>query len=184
MLWIKNKTTHLSIIRDLCLPKHYLLMDIMIIRWRSWRTCLHHSICKIRMQRDKGSKYISLIHSYLYSIKHVWISTEFILHFFRGRAGELRIIKLREETVQNGPKYNGTKGQTQDHQNLTKHKTTNTRYAQECSCLLHMETAARKKRTAAQVPAGRTPTQLLFTKPPIEPLIWKLQHQDPKPQDV
>jgi hypothetical protein len=56
--------------------------------------------------------------------------------FFRERAGELRIIKLREETVQNGPKYNGTKGQTQDHQNLTKHKTTNTCYAQECSCLL------------------------------------------------
>jgi hypothetical protein len=97
--------------------------------------------------------------------------------FFRERAGELRIIKLREETVQNGPKYNGTKGQTQDHQNLTKHKTTNTCYTQECSCLLHME-------TAAQEPAGRTPTQLLFTKPPIEPLIWKLQHQDPKPQDV
>jgi hypothetical protein len=30
--------------------------------------------------------------------------------FFRERAGELHIIKLREETVQNGPKYNGTKG--------------------------------------------------------------------------
>jgi hypothetical protein len=54
------------------------------------------------------------------------------LIFFRERAGELRIIKLREETVQNGPKYNDTKGQTQDHQNLTKHKTTNTCYAQEC----------------------------------------------------
>jgi hypothetical protein len=82
MLWIKNKATQLLIIRDLCLPKHYLLMDIMIIRRRSWRTCLHHSICKIRMQRDEGSKYISLIHSYLYSIKHVWISTEFILHWY------------------------------------------------------------------------------------------------------
>jgi hypothetical protein len=44
--------------------------------------------------------------------------------FFREHAGELRIIKLRGETVPNGPKYNGTKGQTQDHQTLTKHKTT------------------------------------------------------------
>jgi hypothetical protein len=68
--------------------------------------------------------------------------------FFSERAGELRIIKikLREETVQNGPKYNGTKDQTQDHQQLTKHKTTNTCDAQECSCLLHMETAAHKKK--------------------------------------
>jgi hypothetical protein len=38
---------------------------------------------------------------------------------------------------------------------------------------LRVETAARK-RTAAQVQAGHTPTQLLFTKPPVEPLIQLL----------
>jgi hypothetical protein len=43
MLWIKNKTTKLSNIKDLCPPKHYLLSDIMIFRRRSWRTRLHDS---------------------------------------------------------------------------------------------------------------------------------------------
>jgi hypothetical protein len=35
MLYIKNKTTRLLIIRDLHLLKHYLLLDIMIYRRRS-----------------------------------------------------------------------------------------------------------------------------------------------------
>jgi hypothetical protein len=35
MLWIKNKVTQLLIIKDFRLPKHYLLMGIMIIRQRS-----------------------------------------------------------------------------------------------------------------------------------------------------
>lgn len=43
------------------------------------------------------------------------LDIEMLRFFFRERAGELRIIQLREETVQNGPKYNATKGQTQDH---------------------------------------------------------------------
>jgi hypothetical protein len=34
------------------------------------------------MQRDKNNKYISLIHLYLQSIEHVWISTEFMLHWY------------------------------------------------------------------------------------------------------
>jgi hypothetical protein len=35
MLYIKNKTTRLSIIRDLRPSKHYLLLDIMVTRRRS-----------------------------------------------------------------------------------------------------------------------------------------------------
>jgi hypothetical protein len=42
MLYIKNKTTRLLIIRDLCSSKHYLLLDIMIFRRRSSREYLHH----------------------------------------------------------------------------------------------------------------------------------------------
>jgi hypothetical protein len=34
MLYIKNKTTQMLIIRDLCLLKHYLLLDIMISKRR------------------------------------------------------------------------------------------------------------------------------------------------------
>jgi hypothetical protein len=34
------------------------------------------------MQRDENNKYISLIHLYLKSIEHEWISTEFILHWY------------------------------------------------------------------------------------------------------
>jgi hypothetical protein len=57
MLWIKNKATQLLSIGDLRLPKHYLPMDIMIIGRRSWRTCLHRSICK---QECKGAKIVSV----------------------------------------------------------------------------------------------------------------------------
>jgi hypothetical protein len=46
MLWIKNKETQLFSIKDLHLPKHYPLMDIMIIRQRLRKTCLHHLINK------------------------------------------------------------------------------------------------------------------------------------------
>jgi hypothetical protein len=59
MLWIKNKATQLLIIRDLHLLKYYLPMDKMIIRRRSWRTCLHHSICK---QECKETKTVSISH--------------------------------------------------------------------------------------------------------------------------
>jgi hypothetical protein len=41
MLWIKNKATQLLKIKDLRPSKHYLLLDIMISRRRSWRTSLH-----------------------------------------------------------------------------------------------------------------------------------------------
>jgi hypothetical protein len=82
------------------------------------------------------------------------------LTFFRERAGELRIIKLREE---NSPKW--TKVQCQNRQNTT----TNSCCAQNCSLLLRMKTAVRKRRTTTKS-ASRPHTQLLVTNHPKEPL--------------
>jgi hypothetical protein len=59
ILWIKNKKTQLLNIRDLRLSKHYLLMDIMIIRRRSWKTYLH---CLIDEQECKETKTTSVSH--------------------------------------------------------------------------------------------------------------------------
>ena len=100
LLWINNKTTQLWIIRDLRLPKHYLLMGIMIIRRSSWRSSLHRLICEYECEKDKDRNYISLIPSYSYSIKHIWTSTELILHWYLWLARRWRrerVITIQRE---------------------------------------------------------------------------------------
>jgi hypothetical protein len=52
------------------------------------------------MQKDEGSNCISLIHSYLHSLKLVWILTEFVLYWYlrlarRWRRG--RVITIQRE---------------------------------------------------------------------------------------
>jgi hypothetical protein len=79
MLWIKNKTTQLFIVRDIRLPKHYFPMGIILIRRRSRRTYLHHLISKHEIQRNKHDNNILIIHLFLYSVKHIKISTMLIL---------------------------------------------------------------------------------------------------------
>jgi hypothetical protein len=75
---------------DLRLPKHYLHMGIMLIRWRSGRTYLHQLICEIGIRKDKDGNSISLIHLYLHSINHIWILIVLILHWY------LRLARRRE----------------------------------------------------------------------------------------
>jgi hypothetical protein len=82
MLWIKNKATQLLAITDLHPPKHYLRMGIMLIRRRSRRAYLHHINTWTEMQRDEYDNYILIIHLFLHSIKHIWISTMLILHWY------------------------------------------------------------------------------------------------------
>ena len=82
MLWVKNKATQLLTIKDLRLLKHYLHMDVMLIRRRSRRAYLHHINTWMEMQRDEYDNYILIIHLFLHSIKHIWISTMLILHWY------------------------------------------------------------------------------------------------------
>jgi hypothetical protein len=70
MQHIRNKTTRLSIIKDLRPSKHYLLLDIMVSRRRSWRAYLHHLSGQIEIrvhdiQNNINNDYESI--SYLYS---------------------------------------------------------------------------------------------------------------------
>jgi hypothetical protein len=74
MLWIKNKATQLLIVRDLRPPKHYLPMGIILIKQRSRRTYLHHSISKHEIQKNKHDDSILIIHLLLYFMKHIRIS--------------------------------------------------------------------------------------------------------------
>jgi hypothetical protein len=80
ILYVKNKATQLIIVRDLCPPKHYLPMGIILIRRRSRRTYLHHSISKHEIHWNKHDNIILIIHLSLYSMKHIRISTMLILH--------------------------------------------------------------------------------------------------------
>jgi hypothetical protein len=56
-------------IKDLHLSKHYFPVDIMFMRRRSRRACLHH-LMDIRIQRDNNGRYNLSILSYSYSVKH------------------------------------------------------------------------------------------------------------------
>jgi hypothetical protein len=76
MLWIKNKATKLLKIKDLRPPKYYLLLNIMIFRRRSWRTCLHHS------WESEYIEIINVIHPHIYFIMYRWILIEFTLHWY------------------------------------------------------------------------------------------------------
>jgi hypothetical protein len=90
MLYVKNKATQLLTIMNLRLPKHYLHMGIMLIKWRSRRTYLHQLIYEIGIRKDKDGNCISLINSYLHSMNHIWILTVLILHWY------LRLARRRE----------------------------------------------------------------------------------------
>jgi hypothetical protein len=80
ILDVKNKATQLLIVRDLRPLKHYLPMGIILIRRRSRKTYLHHSIGKHEIQRNKHGNIIFIIHLLLYFIKHIRILTMLILH--------------------------------------------------------------------------------------------------------
>jgi hypothetical protein len=82
ILWVKNKATQLLIIKDLCPMKHYFFTSIMLLRRRSRRTYLHHIDIRIGMRRNKYDNYILKIHLFLHSIKHIWIITMLILHWY------------------------------------------------------------------------------------------------------
>jgi hypothetical protein len=64
MLRIKNKATQSLKIKDLHLPKHYLLLGIILIRRRSRKSCLHYLICEKEYERIKMK--IDLINSFIF----------------------------------------------------------------------------------------------------------------------
>jgi hypothetical protein len=100
MLWIKNKTTQLLIIKDLRPSKHYFLKGIMLIRRRSRRTYIHHINIRKEMRRGEYDNYILIIHLLLHSIKHVWIPTMLIFHWYLGlvrRRGCERVNTIHRE---------------------------------------------------------------------------------------
>jgi hypothetical protein len=104
MLWIKNKATQLLIIKDLRPSKHYLLGGIMLLR-RESRTYFHHINTRIGTRRGKYDVYVLIIHLFLHSIKHVWISTMLILHWYlrlARRRGCERVNTIQRE------QYSGT----------------------------------------------------------------------------
>jgi hypothetical protein len=68
MLRIKNKATQLSIVKDLCPSKHYILTGTMLLRRRSRKANLHHINIRIRIQRNKHDNYILII--YLFFVFH------------------------------------------------------------------------------------------------------------------
>ena len=82
MLWVKNKAIQLSIIKNLRPSKHYLLAGIMLLRQKSRSTYLHHINARIEMWRNKYDNYILIIYLFFLSIKHIWISTMLILHWY------------------------------------------------------------------------------------------------------
>jgi hypothetical protein len=85
------------------------------------------------------------------------VLTYLLLNFFLKRAGELRIIKLREEM---SPKW--TKVQCLKRQNT---RPPNSCCAQYSSLLLRMKTVGHKRRQTAKVPAGTTHTLALHYSP-------------------
>jgi hypothetical protein len=87
MLHIKNKVTQLLTIRGLRPSKHYLPLNIIIFRRRSWRTYLHHFSGQ-NVNRDiwntKEYKQSSqIIRSFISSFyKHEWTLMIFILYLY------------------------------------------------------------------------------------------------------
>jgi hypothetical protein len=100
ILWIKNKATQLLILKDLRLPKHYLLTSIMLPGRRSRRTHLHHINTWIGMRGNEYDSYIIIIHVFFHFIKHIWISTILILHWYlrlARRRGCKRVNTIQRE---------------------------------------------------------------------------------------
>ena len=78
----ENKATQLLIIKDLRPSKHYFLVGIMLLTRRPRRTYLHQINIRIEMRRNKYDNYILIIHLFLHSIKHIWILTMLMLHWY------------------------------------------------------------------------------------------------------
>jgi hypothetical protein len=72
----------LLIITDLRRLRHYLRMVILLTRRRSRRTYLHHLICELECEKDKDNNCIPSIHLYLYFIRHIWILTILVIHWY------------------------------------------------------------------------------------------------------
>ena len=89
MLWVKNKATWLLIVKNMLPPKHYLLTGIMLLGRRPRRAHLHHINTGIEMRRNEYDSHILIIHLLFHSIKHIWISTMLMLHWY------LRLVRRR-----------------------------------------------------------------------------------------